>query len=133
MTDTVYMSEGYDEDYILNMMKKLTALGPDTVIMTGIGYEKDKLGVGVYKKGSDTISYHFHERIDRGTHGTGDIYASTFTGAILRGFDEYNAAKIAADYTLLCIKNTLDDAEHWYGVKFEKSLPYLINRMNDEK
>ena len=78
-------------------------------------------------------SYHFHERIDRGTHGTGDIYASTFTGAILRGFDEYNAAKIAADYTLLCIKNTLDDAEHWYGVKFEKSLPYLINRMNDEK
>ncbi len=129
MTDTEYMSEGYTEEYILDIMKKLTNLGAGTVIMTGIGYDKDKLGVGVYKKGSDSISYYFHERIDRGTHGTGDIYASTFTGAYLRGFDEMTAAKIAADYTLLCIKNTLDDEEHWYGAKFEKSLPYLIKRL----
>lgn len=132
MTDTEYMSEGYNEEYILGIMKKLTELGAGTVIMTGIGYDKDKLGVGVYKKGSNSINYYFHERIERGTHGTGDIYASTFTGAYLRGFDEIAAAKIAADYTLLCIKNTLDDEEHWYGAKFEKVLPYLMKRLGTD-
>lgn len=129
ITDTEYRESGYDEEYILTIMKKLTRLGAKTVILTGVSYDKDSLGIGVYKSGEDSISYYFHEKIDRRTHGTGDIYASTFTGAVLRGLDEINAATVAADYTLECIKNTLDDDAHWYGAKFEKTIPYLIKRL----
>ena len=39
------------------------------------------------------------------------------------------AARIAADYTLACIKNTLDDPDHWYGVKFEPVLGELIKAL----
>ena len=64
-----------------------------------------------------------------GCHGTGDVYASAFTGALTRGKDLFEAAKIAADFTLLCIKNTVTHPEHWYGVRFETCLPELINML----
>ena len=39
------------------------------------------------------------------------------------------AARIAADYTIQCIRATRGDAEHWYGVKFEAVLPELIKKL----
>ena len=69
-------------------------------------------------------------RIPRGFHGTGDAYASAFTGAWLQGRDFYDAAKIAADFTVRCIDNTLGDDSHWYGVKFETALPDLIHMLD---
>ena len=43
---------------------------------------------------------------------------------------KYEAAKIAADYTVQCIKNTIDDDSHWYGVKFETAFSNLINDLS---
>ncbi len=63
-------------------------------------------------------------------HGTGDIYASAFTGALIRGKTAYEAAKIAADYTVECIKATAQEDNHWYGAKFEPVLDKLIYMVN---
>ena len=38
-------------------------------------------------------------------------------------------AKIAANYVVESIKATLDDKDHWYGVKFEKAIPYLVKQI----
>ena len=38
-----------------------------------------------------------------------------------------NAVQIAADFTCRSICNTIQDPAHWYGVKFETALPYLID------
>ena len=37
------------------------------------------------------------------------------------------AVQIASDYTCQCIRNTFESPAHWYGVKFETALPYLID------
>ena len=50
--------------------------------------------------------------------------------ALMRGFPAYEAARLAADFTVACIRKTLDDPDHWYGVKFERALPMLIERVN---
>ena len=55
-----------------------------------------------------------------------DIFASAFTGALLSSFPLPDCARIAADFTLESIERTLDDPEHWYGVKFELALPRLM-------
>ena len=68
-------------------------------------------------------------QIGKGTHGTGDIYASAFTGALMNDKSIYEAAKIAADYTVKCIINTQGDEDHWYGAKFETALGDLINML----
>lgn len=123
----VEYKETYDEEYIKTLLSKLAALGCATVVLTGVGYTPESTGVVVYENG--VMSYYEHSRIAKGCHGTGDIYASAFTGALMRGHSIFDAAKIAADYTVLCIKKTMDDANHWYGVKFELALPELIKML----
>ena len=119
--------ESYDEAYITELCEKLCALGTKTVVMTGVSYREGKTGVAVYTDGK--MSHYEHDKIGKGTHGTGDIYASAFTGALMSGKEIHEAAKIAADYTVKCIINTQDDADHWYGAKFEPALRDLIDML----
>lgn len=123
LTDTEY-KEIYDENYIISLIKKLCDLGAKKVVITGVSYKADKTGVAIFD--GATHSYYEHEKISKGCHGTGDVYASAFTGAILNGKSIFDSAKIAANYTLQCIKNTITDPSHWYGVKFETAIPYLL-------
>ena len=67
-----------------------------------------------------------YEKLPVSCHGTGDVFASAFVGAYLAGKGKPEAAKIAGEYVLSCIRNTIDDQEHWYGVKFEPMLGELI-------
>lgn len=119
--------ESYDESYIDGILERLAKLCPGTIILTGIGYAIEKTGVVVYEQGKK--SYYEHEKISKGCHGTGDIYASAFVGALLRGKSAFEAAKIAADYTVLCILDTQNDPAHWYGARFERALPKLIEKL----
>jgi pyridoxine kinase len=117
--------EVYDESYIRALAEKLAALGAKTVVLTGVSYEQGTTGVVVYENGK--MEYYKHDKMAKGSHGTGDIYASAFVGALMNGKSVYESAKIAADYTVKCIINTQDDAEHWYGAKFEPVLRELID------
>ncbi len=128
LTGIEYQSEGYTEEYVLSVCRALAAFGAKSVVLTGVSYDSEKLGVAVYQ--NDTLSYYFHERLPGGSHGTGDVYASAFTGALTRGKTLEEAAQIAADFTLECIRITKLDETHWYGVKFEKALPRLISELS---
>ena len=120
-------TETYDESYIRTLVAKLAALGAKTVVLTGVGYEPEKTGVVIYENGN--MEYYEHDKISKGCHGTGDIYASAFVGALMNDKSVYAAAKIAADYTVKCIYNTQGDTEHWYGAKFEPVLRDLIDML----
>ncbi len=125
MTDIEYKTE-YDKDYIMSLLKAL-AVNNQTVVLTGVSYKPETTGVVVYENGE--YSYYEHQKISKGCHGTGDVYASAFTGALMRGKTTFEAAKIAADYVVECIKHTQNDPSHWYGVKFEAKLPELIKSL----
>jgi pyridoxine kinase len=120
-------AEVYDERYIRTLVEKLAALGAKTIVLTGVSYEPATTGVIVYENGK--MDYYAHERLAKGSHGTGDIYASAFVGALMNDRSVYDAARIAADYTVKCILNTAGDAEHWYGAKFEPVLGELIRML----
>ncbi|MBQ8241015.1 MAG: pyridoxamine kinase [Bacteroides sp.] len=123
----VEYKEVYDESYIKELLSELSKLGRSTIVLTGVSYAPEKTGVVVYE--NRRIGYYEHRRIAKGCHGTGDVYASAFTGALVRGRSIFDAAKIAADYTVRCIENTQDDPDHWYGVKFEPVLSELIGML----
>ena len=127
LTDTPY-KEDYDRAYIDEILEKLIALGCKTVILSGISYEPNKTGIVVYSKGD--YQYYEHDLLPNSCHGTGDIYASAFVGAIVRGKTAYEAAKIAGDYTVECIKETAKQDNHWYGAAFEPVLGKLIEALN---
>ena len=126
LTGLEYKTE-YDRAYIQKLLDALISLGAKNVILTGVSYESGTTGVVVYD--GENYQYYKHEKIERGCHGTGDVYASAFVGALVRGKSAYDAARIAADYTLSCIKFTVTDPDHWYGVKFEPLLGDLIDAL----
>ena len=127
LTGTEYRTE-YDRAYIDMLLEKLMALGCKNVVFTGVSYRPGKTGVVVLKDGN--YSYYEHEKLPNSCHGTGDVYASAFVGALMRGKSAHDAARIAADYAVECIRDTAGEKDHWYGAKFEPSLPKLIQALN---
>ena len=117
--------EDYDEVYVNDLITALHKLGAKTVVLTGVGFHPEQTGVMISEQG--VLSYYPHRRLNRSCHGTGDVYASAFTGALMKGLDAYTAAKIAADYVVICMENTRGDVNHTYGVKFEPVLGTLMD------
>lgn len=106
------------------LLQALCALGCKNVILTGVSYREGKTGVVVFENGE--YSYYEHDLLSNSCHGTGDIYASAFVGALMRGKTAYAAAAVAADYVLDCIRATAKLENHWYGAAFEPVLGKLI-------
>ena len=126
VTGVEYKAE-YDRAYVDLILAKLQELGCKNIILTGISYSEGRTGVVVFENGK--YSYYEHEKVAKGCHGTGDIYASAFVGALMGGKSAYDAAKIAADYVVLCIKETQKEENHWYGARFEPVLGKLIEML----
>ena len=118
----------YDEDYVMAIVKALSDMGVKNVILTGVSYAPEKTGIAVYRNGS--LEYYEHEFLPNSCHGTGDIYASAFVGALTRGKTAFEAARIAADYAVECIRYTGTLENHWYGAAFEPVLGKLIEALN---
>lgn len=110
-----------DIDYVNQLLE---GLAHKCVVLTGVGFGPEETGVMV--KTADRLVHYRHSRIGQSYHGTGDIFAAAFTGALLDGCELEKAVQIAADFTCTCIRKTAENPAHWYGVKFETALPELI-------
>ena len=113
---------GYDQPYIEGLLRNLHSLGAQNIILTGVSFDPNTLGVAIYD--GKSVVYDFNPRLPRSSPGTGDVFASVFTGAILRGKTALEAAALAADIVCIAMQNTPPD--HWYGVAFETAIPELI-------
>ena len=129
MLDVPYNPD-YDEEYIRDMLKKLTALGCRTAALTGITFDKSKLGVYSYDSATGEYFYYCNDYLPVSYHGTGDIFASATLGAMMHGHSVNSALKVAVDFTLECIKKTMaDENRRFYGVNFEEAIPYYVERL----
>jgi pyridoxine kinase len=128
--DEKYVGENYSREYIETTLRKLSSLGAKKVVLTGISFDKDKLGAAAYDSDLDKVSYAFNDRIDGYFHGTGDVFGSALLSALLNDFPLEEATQIAVDYTHKCIVLTVHaEQERRYGVCFERAIPYLISKL----
>lgn len=125
LTGIEYREAPYSREYVESILDGLTALGAKDVVLTGVCFDVSKLGVAVRSNGQ--TEYRFERYVDKRSHGTGDIFASVFTGAYMCGDSLADAAQFGARVVIESILQTMDDADHWYGVKFEKALPMITN------
>lgn len=122
--------ETYDENYVKEMLKELSKLGSRISILTGVSLMEGSTGVLGYDKETDEFFHYEHDLINVNYHGTGDIFASSFVGAMTNNFTWQEAIPVAADYTAECIRLTVDDPNgRDYGVNFEQAIPYLLKRI----
>ncbi|MBQ8332189.1 MAG: pyridoxamine kinase [Clostridia bacterium] len=119
----------YDEAYIRELLKRLTGLGAKTAAVTGVRYDDEQQGVVGYNSETGEYTEYFAPHLPLSCHGTGDVFSSTMFAAMLRGKTLYESMKIAVENTCNCIKATMGDEKHWYGVKFEQCIPDLIKML----
>jgi len=122
----------YDEEYIKELLVKLTGLGCPRVALTGISFNDEEIGVYYYDKNINTFFKYFNEKLPTSYHGTGDIFASAALGAIMRSISVEKSLTLAVDYTLECMKKTEVDPNHrFYGVNFEEAIPFYVRRIEE--
>lgn len=127
-----YVASGYTKEYIEDLVQKLAGLGSRRVVLKGVSFDDKKIGIVSYDSQNQKISWYFHERMPQSFHGTGDIFASVLTGALVRGFELQEACRLAADFVVEAIRATLSHKDYnWYGVDFEEAIPMLVNRLSN--
>lgn len=137
LTEASYMLEKeykeiYSEQEIKDILIELSNLGPKYVVLTGVSFKDNKLGVMSYNKETNKFFTYFKEKVPAKYHGTGDIFASTLVGAITNRNTLEEGLKIAVDYVWETINDTYKtNKKDAYGVNFETKIPYLINRISN--
>ncbi len=98
----------------------LLALPNEKVILTGAIEEPGITGVAV--KEGETVTFFRHRKQPGSFHGTGDLFAACFAGALFGGETLLDSAAFAARFTGDCVVETAKDPKRAYGVKFEPLL-----------
>ena len=114
LLDIPYVQSGYDEAYIVGLLKKLAGLGAKRVVLKGIEFAKDqdsvsgvkgKIGIASYDSETGKVSWYFHRKMRQSFHGTGDIFASVLTGALVRGLSLEKSYALAGDFVVESIRD----------------------------
>ncbi len=116
MTGTEYRKE-YGRDFVEELLASLSKLTPAVAVVTGVELD-GKIGEAILCGGK--VSYVMGEKLPKGSHGTGDIFASVFTAEYLGGAALEEAADRASVFVQDCLRATPE--EHFYGVVFEQIL-----------
>ncbi len=127
-----YTPERYgDMGVIRDILLRLTGLGAKTAALTGVCLG-DRQGAVSYCAETGAFTEYFAEHLPVKTHGTGDVFASAFFGALMSGRTMEEALRTAVEFTTACIRATMGDKGHWYGVRFEECLPMLWNGFTEK-
>ena len=120
----------YTHAYIESLLRKLGALGPQKVVLTGVYFKEDELGAATYDRTTDTIDYVFTQKIPGYCHRTGDVFASALLSALLNDFSLIDAAAIAVHFTTDSIRRTYKaKTDYRFGVNFEQSFPDFLKEL----
>jgi len=122
-----YNKGPYSQSYIEDTMKKLSALGPKKIVLTGVFFNDEELGAATYDSASGEISYYLEKRVSGYYHGTGDVFGSALLAAIENNFPLNEAAAIAVRFTASAIRKTAQaGTDIRFGVNFEQTIPELL-------
>lgn len=126
-----YKDGPYTESYISNILHKLSSICNNKIVLTGVHFNTDNLGVATYNVKKNCIEYAFAKRIEGMYHGTGDIFGSALISALLNGKKLRDSAQVAVDFTASSIQKTAEaKTDLRFGVNFEETIPFLIKSLN---
>ena len=125
-----YQKGPYTELYIEQMLKRLAALGPKQIVITGVHFNDKTIGAASYDAASKKVEYAFSELVEGYYPGTGDVFGSVLVGSLINGCELSKAVRNAVDFTVASIARTKKaGTDRRFGVHFEAELPKLIQRL----
>ena len=134
MLNEEYKEGPYTKDYINNLLKKLSNLGPKQVVLTGVYFNDKEIGAATYDSRNDEITYVFHDKIPGYYHGTGDVFGSALLAALLNNRNLHQATEVAVKFTAESIlRSYTEGTDKRFGVNFEAGLGKLADHLASNK
>jgi pyridoxine kinase len=127
LLDEPYSEGPFTKEHTDRILQKLGSLTPK-IVLTGVSYADapDVIGSASFDAADGTFSYAGRTRIEPMYHGTGDVFASVLTAALVRGKPLQEACEIATGFTVDSILRTKKSgADNRFGVDFEEGLAGL--------
>lgn len=109
-----------------DIVERLSLEGRRSVVLTGASLAPGSTGAMCFDAASGQVETIQTQRVDRDFHGTGDVFSSVLTGALVRGLSLTEAARMAVDFVRACAERTADqNLPMREGVDFEPLLGLL--------
>lgn len=128
-----YSSRPFDSDTIWRAVSGLCKDGPQYVALTGLSCDEvdfapsGMLANCLYSARDDKRELVLNEKVPLCYCGTGDVFASVLCGAMGRGYDFFDAARLAVRFCARATKATFENGGgKLYGIQFESQLKSLI-------
>lgn len=120
---------------IKDYLSRLRETGAKDIVITSVMDSENSMCVAVYDSKSDKYYKINCGYINRPFHGTGDVYTSVLTGALLGGENIVEAANIAAGFVYKAIQETIKHPEIKIreGVLFEPVIVKYFSKTEFDK
>ena len=129
LLDRDYSALDRSEAGLRRLTEELSLGGTRSVALTGASLEAGKTGAVCFDARTGRTQAVQTDFIVHPLHGTGDVFASVLTGALLRGRSLAGAAEQAVEFIRACAVRTVEqDLPLREGVDFEPLLGLLMDR-----
>ncbi|MDS1029268.1 pyridoxamine kinase [Bacillota bacterium LX-D] len=123
-----YTEKAFSQPKLKYFLKKLSEMGPDTVIITSIKTENGRFENIGYKRSEDTYWKVAYDYVPAHYPGTGDIFTSVLIGNLLMEDNLPTAMDKATQFVSIAVRTTYDyGTPVREGVLLEKILVQLKN------
>lgn len=124
-------TEGLSRSQCKSLLVRLSELGPNYVIITGVPMLSGEVSNIGYDRCNNSFWFIACDYLPVSYPGTGDLFSSVLTGGFLTGDSLPMAMGRATYFVERCIKTTFSySSDTRYGVMLEKELAALIDRQN---
>ena len=121
------ITENYDMSFIKELLISLRNLTAARIVVTGVDFDDGQIGCAVYDSLMGRANMFFTPKSEGRFPGTGDVFASALTAAVMNGKNFFDAVQIAMGFTCKCVETTLEtDTDRKYGLCFESEIKNLI-------
>ena len=97
----------HDEAGYRTAVERLSLAGKRSVVLTGVTLRKGEIGVCLFDRGRGESEFIFDAFIGKEFHGTGDVFASVLTGALVQGRPLREAVRLAEAFVRECARQTM--------------------------
>lgn len=130
LTGTEIPDGKYDMNFIKELLISLRNLGTAGIVVTGVDFGDGQIGCAVYDSLTGKANMFFTPKTDGRFPGTGDVFASALTAAVMNGKAFTDAVQLAMGFTCKCVEATLAaGTERKYGLCFESQIADFIKAL----
>ena len=132
LTDSLYLEAGsYNEVTVEKLLRELSKLGPRKVILTGISFENDKIGLAYFDKEIDETAYLMRKSYQSNFYGSGDLLTAILSAGYFYNLDLLKVCDLALDVMDRVLSTTLSDGRPLkYGLCYEHHIGLLFSGFN---